>query len=205
MLGIDSRLSNKNNRIFRRKIMFVYQTGKNGDIVNVVKGAHQIPKSVPDFQVGFVDDKPFVKVGGVSFPVVSTSGAVAFPNEITLNGVKMEVPNPDLVITLEDDQYNVGGTMAVAPDAVCRAWGYEVGSHLFTTRVTFDGEIDDTFTGTCDGKVPNKPILYSKFDGPNYIDYIFSGETKKIVIKYKANKDAEEKIITINNNATLAE
>ena len=181
--------------------MFVYQTG---EIVNVVKGNRQLPKAVPDIQVGFEGDTPFVKFGGVSIPVTAEGGVVEMTAGITLNGVEMEVPNPDLTAKLVDGGYEIGGVMAVAPAAVCQAWGYAEGSCLFTVRVVFEGEIDNTFSGTCDGKVPNKPIDLSKFDGPNYIDYIFDGTTKVITIKYKANENAEEKTIVITNNATLA-
>ena len=181
--------------------MFVYQTG---EVVNVVKGNRQLPKEIPDIQVGFEGDKPFVKFSGVEIPVAADGGIIEMTNEITLGGVTMSVPNPDLVTKLVDGGYEIGGTMAVAPADVCKAWGYAEGSHLFTVRVVFDGDIDETFSGTCDGKTPNKPIDISKFDGPNYIDYIFDGTTKTITIKYKANKNAEEKTIVITNNATLA-
>lgn len=183
----------------------VYQSG---DTVNVVNGA--LPKENPDMQVGFTGGASdwvitFIKIGGVNIPIKSAGGTVEMTDSISLNGVDMSVPNPDLVTTLVDGNYDITGTMAVAPDSVCTAWGYPTGTNLFTVKVVFEGDIDpETFSGTCSGKVPDKPILYSKFDGPNYINYIFDGSTKVITIKYKANEDAEEKTIVINNNATLA-
>ena len=50
----------------------------------------------------------------------------------------------------------------------------------------------------------DKPITYDKFDGPNYIYYIFESVTKVITITYKANADAEEKVIKIYNDAVDA-
>lgn len=185
--------------------MFTYQ---KGNTVNVVKGS--LPEENPYIQVGFEGtaadwDLTFIKVGGVNVPVKADGGTVEMLDQITLNGQTMTVSNPNLVTTVTAAGYDISGEMAVADPAVCKAWGYPEGSHLFTTRVVFDGDIDpETFSGTCDGVVKGKPISYDKFDGPNYIDYIFSGETKEIVIKYKANADAEEKTITITNNATMA-
>lgn len=181
---------------------------QKGNTVNVVRGP--LPEEVPAIQAGYEGgaedyELTFLKIDGVEVPLKADGGKIEMLDQITLNGQTMTVSNPNLVTKVTAAGYDIGGEMAVADPAVCQAWGYPEGSHLFTTRVVFDGDIDpETFSGTCDGKVPNKPILYSKFDGPNYIDYIFSGETKKIVIKYKANKDAEEKTITINNNATMA-
>lgn len=185
--------------------MFTYQ---KGNTVNVVKGS--LPEENPYIQVGFEGtaadwDLTFIKVGGVNVPVKADGGTVEMLDQITLNGQTMTVSNPNLVTTVTAAGYDISGEMAVADPAVCKAWGYPEGSHLFTTRVVFDGDVDPaTFSGTCSGVVKDKPIDPAKFDGPNYIDYIFSGETKEIVIKYKANADAEEKTITITNNATMA-
>ena len=185
--------------------MLTYQ---KDNTVNVVKGS--LPEENPYIQVGFEGtaadwDLTFIKVGGVNVPVKAAGGTVEMIDKIVLNGQEMTVANPNLVTTITADGYDVSGEMAVAAPAVCQAWGYPEGSHLFTVRVIFDGEIDPaTFSGTCDGAVKGKPISYDKFDGPNYIDYIFTGETKEIVIKYKANENAEEKTITITNNATMA-
>ena len=185
--------------------MLVYQ---KGNTINVVKGS--LPEENPATQFGFEGSAAdweitFIKIGGVNVPFKAEGGQVEMTNKIVLDGVEMDVPNPDLTTTLVDGGYDIGGTMAVAPADVCKAWGYPEGSHLFTTRVVFEGDIDpETFSGTCDGKVPSKPISYAKFDGPNYIDYIFDGSTKVITIKYKANADAEEKTIVIKNNAVLA-
>lgn len=185
--------------------MLVYQ---KGNTINVVKGS--LPEENPTTQFGFEGSAAdweitFIKIGGVNVPFKAEGGQVEMTNKIVLDGVEMDVPNPDLTTELVDGGYEIGGTMAVAPADVCKAWGYPEGSHLFTTRVIFEGDIDpETFSGTCDGKTPNKPIDYSKFDGPNYIDYIFDGSTKVITIKYKANAEADEKTIIINNNAVLA-
>lgn len=185
--------------------MLTYQ---KDNTVNVVKGS--LPEENPYIQVGFEGtaadwDLTFIKVGGVNVPVKAAGGTVEMIDKIVLNGQEMTVANPNLVTTITADGYDVSGEMAVAAPAVCQAWGYPEGSHLFTVRVIFDGEIDPaTFSGTCDGAVKGKPIDPAKFDGPNYIDYIFTGETKEIVIKYKANENAEEKTITITNNATMA-
>ena len=184
--------------------MLVYQ---KGNTINVVKGS--LPEENPATQFGFEGSAAdweitFIKIGGVNVPFKAEGGQVEMTNKIVLDGVEMDVPNPDLTTTLVDGGYDIGGTMAVAPADVCKAWGYPEGSHLFTVRVVFEGDIDpETFSGTCDGKVPGKPISYAKFDGPNYIDYIFDGSTKVITIKYKANADAEEKTIVIKNNAVL--
>lgn len=184
---------------------FMYQ---KGNTVNVVRGP--LPEEVPAIQAGYeggAEDYELVslKIDGVEVPLKADGGKVEMLDQITLNGQTMTVSNPNLVTKVTAAGYDISGEMAVADPAVCKAWGYPEGSHLFTTRVVFDGDIDpETFSGTCDGVVKGKPISYDKFDGPNYIDYIFSGETKEIVIKYKANADAEEKTITITNNATMA-
>lgn len=183
---------------------FVYQ---KGNTINVVRG--HLPEEVPAIQIGFTGgasdwEVSFLKFGGVDIPFKAEGGKVEMLDSISLNGETLSVPNPNLVTEMAEDGYRISGEMAVAPVEVCKAWGYPEGSHLFTTRVVFDGEIDPaTFSGTCDG-VTLKPISYSKFDGPNFIDYIFNGTTKKITIKYKANANADEKTIIITNDATLA-
>ena len=180
--------------------MYVYQIG---DVVNVVKGT--LPKTIPDVQFGFNEDKPFVKFGGVSVPISAAGGTVALSDTIPFNGKEMVVSNPDLTAELIDGDYYITGTMAVIDPAVKAAWGYGADvNNVFVVKVTFDGEIDPaTFSGTCVG-TESKAISYSKFDGPDYIYYIFNGNIKEFTITYKANADAEEKTIKIYNNATLA-
>lgn len=177
----------------------VYQIG---DVVNVVKGT--LPKLIPDAQFGFEEDRPFVKFGGVSVPISSAGGTVEMSDSIPLNGKMLSVYNPNLTAELVNGEYNIGGTMSVASQAVKQAWGYgDDVNNLFVVKVIFDGDIDpETFSGTCVG-TESKPISYDKFDGPDYIYYIFNGSIKKFTITYKANSSAEEKTIVINNNATL--
>lgn len=183
--------------------MFVYQIG---EVINVVGGNKQLPKEIPDIQVGFEDGEAFVKFGGVKIPTGVAGGTVAMSDTIPFNGEDMTVSNPDLTAEIVDGDYYIGGTMAVIDPAVKAAWGYgDDVKNVFVVKVTFDGEIDpETFSGTCVG-TESKPISYDKFDGPNYIYYIFNGNIKEFTITYKANADAEEKTIKIYNNATLAE
>lgn len=139
---------------------------------------------------------------GVAIQLTSDGGTVSSSNSIPFNGVDMSVPNPDLVVKLEGGEYHLTGKIAAASDSITTAWGYEKGTHLYVIKVEFAGDIDpETFSGTCDGKVPNKPITYSKFDGPNYIYYILDSSTKVITITYKANSKADKKVIKIYNDA----
>ena len=181
--------------------MFVYQTG---EVVNVVAGSQQLPKEIPDIQVGFANDAPFVKFGGVKIPVGAAGGTIEMSTTIPFDGADMTVSNPDLTAEIKDGDYYIGGTMALADPAVLKAWGYDgTVKNVFVVKVIFDGEIDpETFSGTCNA-LQNKPISYDKFDGPNFIYYIFAGATKTITITYKANAEAEEKTITIHNDAVL--
>ena len=177
--------------------MLLYQ--KN-DLLNFVKG--NLPESPAPLSVGFIEDNAVIMYEGVQIQLTSDGGTVSPSDSITLNGVEMNVPNPELVVKLKDGEYHLTGKIATASDEVTSAWGYEKGTHLYVIKVEFDGDIDpETFSGTIDGKVPNKPITYSKFDGPNYIYYILDSSTKTITIKYKANENAEEKVIKIYNDA----
>ena len=184
--------------------MFVYQSKpSNGDYINIVSG--NLPKSIPDIQAGFEGGQPVIKVGGVAIQTGANGGTVAMSDTIPFNGVDMAVSNPDLTAKIENGDYYIGGTMAVIDPAVKAAWGYSDDvKNVFVVKVTFEGDIDpETFSGTCIG-TETKPISYDKFDGPNYIYYIFNGNIKEFTITYKANADAEEKTIKIYNNATLA-
>lgn len=182
--------------------MFVYQ---KGEVVNVVRGSRQLPKEIPDIQVGFEESTPFVKFGGVSIPIGVAGGIVEMSTTIPFDGKEMEVSNPDLTAEIRDGQYYIGGTMAEVSPEVKKAWGYgDDVKNVFVVKVVFEGDIDpETFSGTCVG-TESKPITYDKFDGPDYIYYIFNGNIKTFTITYKANADAEEKTIVINNEATLA-
>lgn len=180
--------------------MFLYQ--KN-NLLNFVNG--KLPEDPAPLAVGFVDEDAVIMYKGVAVQLASDGGTVSPSSTISLGGVEMDVPNPDLVMKLEGGEYHVTGKIAAASDEVTTAWGYDKGAHLYVVKVEFEGDIDpDTFSGTCDGKIPNKPITYDKFDGPNYIYYIFESVTKVITITYKANADAEEKVIKIYNDAVDA-
>lgn len=174
-----------------------------GDMICLVKGT--LPKAIPDIQVGFEGDAPVLLFGGVKIPTSSAGGTVEMSDTIPFDGTDMVVSNPELTAEIRDGDYYIGGTMAVADPAVLKAWGYDsTVKNVFVVKVVFDGDIDpETFSGTCNG-LTEKPISYDKFDGPNYIYYIFAGSTKTITITYKANADAEEKTITIHNEAVLA-
>lgn len=126
-------------------------------------------------------------------------------NVIDLGSGPVNIDNPDLYITMDGNVFNVGGTMAyVAPEDIAKLGYAEDVHNLFIVKVTFAGNIiPSQFTGTCTGTTV-KPITYEKFDGPNYIYYVFNGNIKQFTIKYKSNNSEPERTIIINNNATLA-
>lgn len=188
--------------------MFVYQTG---EVVNVVAGSQQLPKEIPDIQVGFANDEPFVKFGGVKIPVGAAGGTVEMSTTIPFNGADMTVSNPDLTAEIRDGDYYIGGTMALADPAVLKAWGYDsTVKNVFVVKVVFDtsafdGKITaENFAGQCVA-LETKDISFAKFDGPDYIYYIFAGSTKTITITYwnTSNKEGTTKTITIHNDAVL--
>ena len=88
--------------------MFVYQTG---EVVNVVAGSQQLPKEIPDIQVGFANDEPFVKFGGVKIPVGAAGGTIEMSTTIPFDGADMTVSNPDLTAEIKDGDYYIGGTI----------------------------------------------------------------------------------------------
>lgn len=202
--------------------MFVYQ---NGETLNIVKG--YMPKAIPEISVGFANDTTFVKIGGVDIPVSSTQGTIQVQNSVSLNGQSFEIDNPDLTVTLNNNEYVLSGTASPASSATTTAWGYEADAPLYVVRVVFDGitDINDPeqaakFRGVCNGKIENKPIDPTKFDGPNYIDYVFDASGKDywvyqnsqdISIIYTTEFDGEgefdpsdptNKKIVIKNNTT---
>lgn len=177
--------------------MFLYQ---KDNLLKFVSG--RLPEDPAPLAVGFVEDEAVIMYKGVAVQLASDGGTVSPSLTIPTNGVEMSVPNPDLVMKLEGGDYHVTGKIAAASKEVTDAWGYDEGTHLYVVKVEFEGDIDpDTFSGTCDGKTPNKPISYDKFDGPNYIYYILDSVTKLVTITYKANAEAEEKVIKIYNDA----
>lgn len=180
--------------------MFLYE--KN-NLLNFVDG--RLPEDIPALSVGFVDGEAVILYGGVAVQLSGNGGTVAMSETIPFNGAEMTVSNPDLTAKIVDGNYYIGGTMAPVDPAVKAAWGYgDDVKNVFVVKVTFEGDIDpETFSGTCVG-TESKPISYDKFDGPNYIYYIFNGNVKEFTITYKANADAEEKTIKIYNEATLA-
>jgi len=172
-------------------------------LLNFVNGA--LPEDPASLSVGFIENEAVIMYKEVSIQLASDGGNISPSPTIPFNGIDMNVPNPDLFVKLEDGEYHVTGKIAATSDAITTAWGYEKGAHLYVIKVEFAGDIDpETFSGTCDGKVPNKPITYSKFDGPNFIYYIFDSSTKVITITYKANSKADEKVIKIYNDAINA-
>lgn len=177
--------------------MFLYQ---KDNLLNFVNG--NLPENPAPLSVGFNENEAVIMYKGVAIQLTSDGGTVSPSNTIILGGVEMEVPNPELVVRLKDGEYYLTGKINAASEEVTSKWGYEKGTHLYVIKVEFAGDIDpETFSGTIDGKVPNKPITYSKFDGPNYIYYILDSSTKVITITYKANSKAEKKVIKIYNNA----
>lgn len=180
--------------------MLLYE--KN-NLLNFVDG--RLPQEVPALSVGFVDGEAVILYGGVAVQLSGNGGTVAMSDTIPFNGTEMTVSNPDLTAKIVDGDYYIGGTMAPIDPAVKAAWGYSDDvKNVFVVKVTFEGDIDpETFSGTCVG-TETKPITYDKFDGPDYIYYIFNGNVKEFTITYKANSEAEEKTIKIYNQATLA-
>ena len=181
--------------------MFLYE--KN-NLINFVNG--KLPVDIAPLAVGFdADGQAVVLYGGVAVQLGANGGTVEMSDTIPFNGSDMSVPNPDLTAKIENGDYYIGGTMSKASQEVLSAWGYgEDVTHLFVVKVVFNGDIDpDTFSGTCVG-TESKPITYAKFDGPNYIYYIFNGNIKEFTITYKANSEAEEQTIKIYNEAALA-
>lgn len=143
---------------------------------------------------------------GLEVDIVETGdgGKVEISTSIPTNGHNLTVKNPNLNLSVKEGDYYVTGSMAVADQSVLNAWGFspEV-KNVFVVKVTFEGEIDpETFSGTCYG-TQVKPITYDKFDGPNYIYYIFNGNIPEFTIVYKANSTAEQKTIKVYNQATL--
>lgn len=131
-------------------------------------------------------------------------GKVEVSTSIPTNGHNLTVKNPNLNLSVKDGDYYITGSMAVADQSVLNAWGFgpEV-KNVFVVKVTFEGEIDpETFSGTCYG-TQVKPITHDKFDGPNYIYYIFNGNIPEFTIVYKANATAKQKTIKVYNQATL--
>lgn len=181
-----------------------------GDMICLVKGT--LPKAIPDIQVGFEGDAPVLLFGGVKIPTSSAGGTVEMSDTIPFNGTDMVVSNPELTAEIRDGDYYIGGTMAVADPAVLKAWGYDdTVKNVFVVKVIFDtsafgGEITaENFAGECVGLV-TKDISFAKFDGPDYIYYIFAGSTKTITITYwnTSDKAGTTKTITIHNDAVLA-
>lgn len=125
-------------------------------------------------------------------------------DQIDLGSGPVTIQNNDLYVTVDNNVFNVEGKMDYVQPADIAKLGYASDVHnLFIVKVTFEGEIiPSQFTGTCIG-TETKPIVYSKFDGPNYIYYVLNGNIKKFTITYKSNNSEPERTIIINNNAEL--
>lgn len=181
--------------------MFVYQKGK---VINVVTG--NLPKDNPEIQIGFENEEPIVRINGVNIAVGNGQGGAGLSQTIPFNGKDMAIENPDLKISTDGKDFYVSGTMAKAKEEVLKAWGYgEDVKHLFVVKVVFDGNIvPEEFTGTCVG-TESKPITTAKFDGDNFIYYVFNGSVKEFTITYKSSNSEPERSFKIYNKATLAE
>lgn len=117
----------------------------------------------------------------------------------------LSVPNPDLIITADEaGDFHIGDKIAYTNPETIKKFGYPdpAPQNLFIIKVTFEGEIDETFSGTITGKDP-KPIEYSKFDGDNFMYWCLFGTTSEYTVKYKANSSAEEKEFKIKIDAEL--
>lgn len=191
--------------------MFVYQ---NGEVLNIVKG--NMPKAIPEISVGFEGESTVIKIGGVTIPTASSEGTIQLTDTVISGGRTFDIVNPDLTVTLENNGYTLSGTVSPASDETTTYWGYEKDAPLYVVRVVFDGITDITdpeqaaaFSGVCNGKTDAKPIDPAKFDGPNYIDYVFDASQKDysvgsgpITIEYSTDNKATTKTITITNKTT---
>ena len=113
-----------------------------------------------------------------------------------------EFDNGEMTVSGSDTEITISGKLSYCEDSVGKAFGFKGVNNFITLKLTVDNIGEDATLTT--QKESGKVNSYKKsaFDGDNYIYLVLDGNGASFTIKVKATADAEEKVITVTNNAT---
>lgn len=125
-----------------------------------------------------------------------------YQGEIMLGDDPFTFANPDLKIKQAGDTYTLTGTIANYTGDL-EAWGFEPPTtHIFALKLVVEDAGEDVSI-VLKGTNHTKNIGKSAFDGDDFIYLVLDGNTKQYTITCKATADNTERVITIDNKASL--
>lgn len=125
-----------------------------------------------------------------------------YQGEIRLGDDPFTFANPDLKIKQAGDTYTLTGTIANYTGDL-EAWGFEPPTtHIFALKLVVEDAGEDVSI-VLKGTNHTKNIGKSAFDGDDFIYLVLDGNTKQYTITCKATADNTERVITIDNKASL--
>lgn len=125
-----------------------------------------------------------------------------YQGEIMLGDDPFTFANPDLKIKQAGDTYTLTGTIANYTGDL-EAWGFEPPTtHIFALKLVVEDAGEDVSI-VLKGTNHTKNIGKSAFDGDDFIYLVLDGNTKQYTITCKATAENTERVITIDNKASL--
>lgn len=125
-----------------------------------------------------------------------------YKEEIMLGDDPFTFANPDLKIKQAGDTYTLTGTIANYTGDL-EAWGFEPPTtHIFALKLVVEDAGEDVSI-VLKGTNHTKNITKSQFDGDDFIYLVLDGNTKQYTITCKATAKNTERVITIDNKASL--